>query len=254
MDGYKMNKRALKTGRAVSQRLIRQGAEGVVLFGSWVRGDAYKESDLDIHAIGKGPRYGLERFEDFLISISWATAKQHRQAFKDPSKAAGVIPGWRSAAIIYDPKGIAKALKKEAQEWRWTALGRKVDAWVAEELTGWAEEVHRLVGNLQRGNRSAASVQRSLLAIHMAPILALHHRILYDTENQLWNLVSARMGLEWARIQSVALGEGGQSFKDTCKAALQLFALAAQEVKHLLNQRQYQVVVHACEIALQPML
>jgi hypothetical protein len=249
-----MNRRALKASRAVSQRLVQQGAEAVVLFGSWVRGDAYKESDLDIHAIGRGPDYRLERFEGFLISISWAIAKQHRQAFKDPSKAGGIIPAWRSAAIIYDPRGIAKALKKEAQEWRWDSLGKNVDTWVAEELTGWAEEVHRLIGNLQLGNRSAASVQRSLLAIHMAPILAVHHRILYDTENQLWALVSTRMGMKWAQIQSAALGEGGQSFEDTCKAALQLFVLAAQEVKHLLNQRQYQVVAHACEIAHQPLL
>jgi hypothetical protein len=254
MDGHKMNRRALKIGRVISQRLIQQGAEAVVLFGSWVRGDAYNESDLDIHAIGRGPDYRLERLEDFLISISWMTAKQDRQAFKDPSKAAGIIPGWRNAAIIYDPKGIAKALKREAQEWRWDLLGRNVDTWVAKELTGWAEEVHRLIGNLQRGNRSAAAIQRSLLAIHMAPILAVHHRILYDTENQLWNLVSSRMGTKWTQIQSAALGEGGQSFKDTCKAALQLFVLTAQEVRHLLNQRQYRVVSHACEIAKQPLL
>jgi hypothetical protein len=249
-----MNKRALKTTHAVSQRLAQQGAEAVVLFGSWVRGDAYKESDLDILAIGRGPHYRLERFEDFLISISWATVKQHRQAFKDPGKAAGIIPGWRNAAIIYDPRGIAKALKKEAQEWRWDALGKNVDKWVAKELTEWTEEVHKLIGNLQLGNKSAASVQRSLLAIHMTPILAVHHRILYDTENQLWDLVSSRMGTKWAQNQSAALGETGQSFEDTCKAALQLFGLAAQEVKHLLNQRQYQVVAHACEIAQQPLL
>jgi hypothetical protein len=249
-----MNKKALKTGHAVSQRLAQQGAEAVVLFGSWVRGDTYKESDLDILAIGRGPDYRLERFEGFLISISWATVKQHRQAFKDPGKAAGIIPGWRNAAIIYDPRGIAKALKKEAQEWRWDALGKNVDKWVAQELTEWTEEVHKLIGNLQLGNKSAASVQRSLLAIYMAPILAVHHRILYDTENQLWDLVSSRMGMKWAQIQRAALGEGGQNFEDTCKAALQLFVLAAQEVKHLLNKRQCKVVAHACEIAQQLLL
>lgn len=73
-------------------------------------------------------------------------------------------------------------------------LGKSVERWVAEELTSYAEEVHKLVGNLQLKRKSAAAVQRSLLAIYMSPILAVHHRILYNTENQLWDLVSKRMG------------------------------------------------------------
>jgi hypothetical protein len=244
-----MNRRVLQVSRAVSRRLEEQGADAVVLFGSWVRGDAYKESDIDIQAVGKGPPYRLERDQDFLISVSWATARQHRQAFKDPSKAGGIIPAWRNAAIICDPQGIAHALKQDAQRWQWEPLSKQADRWVAEEVTGWAEEVHRLIGNLQLARTSAAAVQRSVLAIKMAPTLAVHHRILYETENQLWNLVSARMGKKWAQLQSVSLGEGNQSFEDTCRAALQLYAIVAQEVRHLLNRRQYQVVAHACEIA-----
>jgi len=244
-----MNRKVLHVSRAVSRRLVAQGAKAVVLFGSRVRGDSYKESDIDIHAIGKGSDYRLERDQGFLVSVSWMTARQHRQAFKDPSKVGGIIPAWRNAAIIYDPQGIAHALKQDAQKWEWKPLGKQADRWVAEEITGWAEEVHRLIGNLQLGRKSATAVQRSVLAIKMAPVLAVHHRILYDTENQLWNLVSTRMGETWTTLQSAALGEGNQSFEDTCKAALQLYAIVAREVKHLLDPRQYQVVAHACKIA-----
>jgi hypothetical protein len=246
-----MDRRMLQVSRVFSRRLGEQGAEAVVLWGSRVRGDAYTESDIDIQAIGGGPHYRLERYQDFLVSISWATVRQERQAFKDPSKAGGIIPAWQNAEIIHDPRGIAKVLKQEALDWRWDSLGKKVDRWVAEELTGWAEEVHRLVGSLQLGRINTAAVQRSLLAVHIAPILAAHHRILYDTENTLWNLVSERMGMKWSQIQSVAPGEDGQSFEDTCKAAFQLFALAAQEVGDLLDQRQRQVIAYACEIACQ---
>ena len=244
-----MDRRTLQVSRAVSRRLVRQGAEAVFLFGSRVRGDAYEESDIDIHAIGRESHYRLERYKGFLLSVSWMTARQHRQAFKDPSKAGGIIPAWRNAAIMHDPKGIAGSLKQEAKRWEWELLSKQADRWVAEEIAGWAEEVHRLIGSLQLGRRSAAAVQRLVLAIKMAPVLAVHHRILYDTENQLWNLVSARMGTKWAQLQSTALGEGDQSFGDTCRAALQLYAIVAREVRHLLNRRQYQVVAHACEIA-----
>lgn len=244
-----MNKRFLRISRAFSHRLVQQGAEAVVLFGSRVRGDAYKESDIDVHAIGRGPHYRLERYEGFLVSVSWATVKQVRQRFRNPGEVGGAIPAWRNALIIYDQRKIASALKCEAREWRWESLSKRAYRWVAEEITGYAEEVHRLVGNLQLQRRSAASVQRSLLAIYMAPILGVHHRILYDTENQLWDLVSAKMGTKWAQLQRDALGEADQSFEETCRAALQLFVVSAQEVRHLLDQRQYQVVAHACEIA-----
>jgi len=244
-----MDRRVLLVSQAVSRRLVRQGAEAVVLFGSRVRGDAYKESDIDIHAIGRGSHYGLERDQGFLISVAWMTTRQHRQAFKDPSKVGGIIPAWRNAAIIYDPQGIADSLKQAAKRWRWEPLSKQADRWVAEETTGWAEEVHRLIGNLQLGRTTAVAVQRSVLAIKMAPILAVHHRILYDTENQLWSLVSTRMGTKWAQLQSIALGEDNQSFENTCKAALQLYVIVAREVKHLLDQRQYPVVTHACKIA-----
>jgi hypothetical protein len=248
-----MNRRVLQVCEAFSHRLVEKGAEAVVLFGSWARGDAYKDSDIDLHALGKGPHYGLDRYRGFLISVSWATAGQNRRAFNDPGKVGGVIPAWRGAVIIHDPKGIAKALKQEAREWRWESLGDRIDGWVAEELTGYAEEVHRLMGNLRLKRKSAASVQRSLLAIYIAPIIAVHHRILYDTENQLWDVVSARMGMKWSKTQSAALGEDTSSFEETCQASLKLYELAATEVRHLLNQKQLEVVAHACKIAGYPL-
>ena len=248
-----MDRQVLKVARKFSGKLLAQGAEGVVLFGSRVRGDAYKESDIDIHAIGRGSRHKLERFQGFLISVSWATGRSYREAFRSPGKVGGVISPWRGAKIIYDPKGIAESLKREAQEWRWELLGARADKWVAEELTGWAEEVHKLVGNLELGQRESAAVQRSLLAIHLARILATHHRILYDSENQLWSVVSAKMGSKWAKVQSAALGEDDENFVDTCSAALQLFALAANDVRCVLDDRQFRVIAHACEIAGYPL-
>jgi Nucleotidyltransferase domain len=244
-----LRKEVLQVTHAVSERLAHEGAEAVAVFGSQVREDAYEESDIDVQAIGKGPSYRLERFQGFLVSVSWATFRQHHQAFKEPGEVGGLVPAWRNALIIYDPKGIAEELKEKALEWRWAQLGDRADRWVAEELTGWAEEVHRLIGNLQLKRRSAASVQRSVLAIHMAKVLSVHHQILYDSENQLWDSVSAKMGKKWANAQSTALGEHDESFEDTCNAALQLFSLAAQEVVHLLDKRQFQVVAYACKIA-----
>jgi len=248
-----MNREELRVSKVICQKLVDHGAEAVVLFGSRARGDAYIESDFDIHAVGKGPHYRLELCQGFLVSVSWATSRQNLSYFRKPADVGWVVQGWRNAVVLHDPKGVAKALKQRAQKWRWESLGKLVDKWVAEELTGYAEEVHRLVGNLRLGRKHPAAVQRSVLAIRMAPILAAHHRILYDTENQLWDIVSERMGGEWAQLQRVALGEDDHCFDDVCKSALRLFTLTANEIRSLLDDRQYQVVANACEIAGQPL-
>lgn len=92
-----MDRRVLKVGRAVSRRLVEEGAEAVVLMGSHVRGDAYDESDLDVHAVGRGPHYRLERYQGFTISVSWATSGQDRRTFRslrgpEESSQLGGVP------------------------------------------------------------------------------------------------------------------------------------------------------------------
>jgi len=240
---------ALHTAKAVARELAAEGAEAVVLMGSWVRGDAHRESDLDVNAIGRGTFYRLERRGPFLVSTSWRTAAAWRKTFRDPASVGGAIPGWRRARILYDPRGVARALKDAARQWTWAILGDRADAWVAEEITGYAEEAHRLVGNLATRRPWAAAVQRSVLALRMAPILAVRHRILYETENRLWDLVAAKMGTRWRRAQGAALGVGGESLRVGCVAALELFVLAARDVKPLLDHRQTAVVAHACDVA-----
>ena len=76
----------------------------------------------------------------------------------------------------------------------------------------------------------------------MGVMLTVHHRILYDTENRLWDLVSARTGAPWSVVQSSALGIGSETFEETCEATLELYAMAAGEVAHLMNARQHEVV------------
>ena len=151
--------------------------------------------------------------------------------------------------ILHDPDSVARQLQLLAERWSWESVETLCDVWVAAHMTGWAEEVHKLVAALEQGSNSSAAVQRSLLALHLAGILAVHHRMLYSTENTLWDLVADRMGEPWATAQARALGEYAESLDDSCRAALELYVITVTEVRSLLDRHQRAVVDHAVALA-----
>ncbi len=236
--------------REAADELARAGAEAIVLVGSHARGDAGSESDVDLLAVGPETFWWrLQRRDGRLVSTSSQPSEAYREAFRDPGSVCTVVPGWREAVPLHDPEGTGASLIEEADGWTWEPLERRCDAWVAEEITPLTEEVHKLVAALRDDNRPAAAVNRSLLALRLAPILAVHLRILYGSENRLWDLVGTAMGEEWRRTQSAAFGLDCEPFDETCKAALRLYGLAADETHHLLDDRQRRVVRRGREIA-----
>lgn len=113
---------------------------------------------------------------------------------------------------------------------------------------------HRLRGGGPEAGRARrahdpllAAVQRSVLALRLPRVMAIHHRLLYETENRLWHLVAQAMGDDWAAAQAAALGLS--QGEDADRAALQLFTLTVNEVGPLLTPSQAEVVDLALRVA-----
>lgn len=237
---------ALDIAQACARELVVAGARAVVLVGSHARGDAHAESDIDLHAIGDGPRYQLVRREPFLVSRSWRTEEQHRGSFDDVDEVGGAVPAWRSAVLLHDPDAIASALQLEARAWTWSRIGDdRINAWVADAVYGFAEEVHKLVAARVAGKTTLAGVQRSVLALRLAAPLSVHHRLLFDSENVLWEQVNDAMGVEWAMAQHTALGVTAASFDESCDAALRMFAIACAAAWDHMDDAQRAVASNA---------
>lgn len=229
--------------------LAGDGAEAVVLVGSHARGDSGPDSDLDVLAVGPRRFSRLERRSGLLVSTSSRSSESYRRELEDPGRLCMAVPGWREALPLHDPAGISASLTADAKAWTWGPLAERCDGWAAEEIASLAEEVHKLVTALHRGGRPAAAIQRSILSVRLAPILTVHRRILYGSENRLWTLVSEAMGEGWRRTQSTALGLDGEPFGLTCRAALELYRLAVDAAEHLFDGHRERVVSHALELA-----
>lgn len=247
--------KVMREARTVAREAVRDGALAVVLTGSHARGDATAHSDIDLIVVLRtAPPEGTWRHpisvrRGHLVSVSWETAASARAALREPKLFTTFVPGWREAIILNDAAGVAGRIQTRARNWTWESVADVLEAWVAAEIAGYAEEVHKLVGALARRNLRAAAAQRSLLAVHLASIVAVRRRMLFGTDNVLWDRVGEAMGARWRRAQARAFGEGGESLAVSCHAALELYALAAGDTWALLDRRQRAVVGHACTIA-----
>src|SRR5690349_18044891 len=131
------NQRVLRIARIAANEAMASGARAVVLTGSHACGEAREHSDIDIIVIGRGEPYQLERRGGHLVSLCWQTLADCRRGF-EPARAGVCVPGWRDAVVLEDPDGVAAAIQRRARAFSWDAISDECDAWVADQITGYA--------------------------------------------------------------------------------------------------------------------
>jgi Nucleotidyltransferase domain len=245
--------RARSFARTLVPWLRGRGATCVVLGGSWARGDAHRESDIDLWVFGLGSGTDVLWRAPFMVVIARTSERSQRRRLGTPPYLGGSVPGWRVARPLYDPHGIARRLKAEAVSFSWDTVRPKCTKWIGEQISGWAEEAIKLVRAMGTGNGATAAVQRNLLADYLGFVMAIHRRMFWDSENEFWERIGRQVGGEWARVQRRALGIPRASLGESCDAALSLYALTAGAVWRELNLEQREIAAHACRVAGRPL-
>ena len=189
-----------------------------------------------------------------LVSVKFSTPGEERREMRDPSHFDGAVPGWRSARILRDPRGVAGRLKREAGRFRWSSVRAPLRRYVADQLAEWAEEVVKVLRALDTGERETASVMRNVIANRMAFLRLLPLEVAWTTENGLWELAGRRGGAEFRRAQRSALGSDGSSWRESCEAALQLYSLTARANLRYLSGENRRVVEAVCRRAGYPLV
>jgi predicted nucleotidyltransferase len=247
--------------RRLAHQLVEEvggrGTAAVVLAGSWARGAAHEASDIDLWVVTGHPPRSRHRMllrGDRLVSVKFSTPREEHLEMRDPSHFDGAVPGWRSARILRDPRGVARRLKREAERFRRSFIRGPVRKYVAGQLAEWAEEVVKMLRALETGERETASVLRNVIANRMAFLRLLPLEVWWTTENGLWEMAGRRGGAEFRRAQRSALGTDGSSWRKSCEAALRLYSLTARANLRYLSGENRRVVESACQRAGYPLV
>lgn len=202
----------------LAARFAPSEAAAVALMGSHARGDAGPYSDVDIVRFLPGPGAlpddGTHYLAGRLVVAGSVTPEQVEHWFSHPEEASKSIAGLRAALSLIDRDGRLAALIARACAFRWDAeMQTRADAWAAEQMVGWIEEMHKLLEGLRRGE-----VGRLLNGLHggtwgMASVMQVQRGVLLSGDNGFYDAVRDAVGKEtlWSRLLAEAFGARGES-------------------------------------------
>lgn len=233
------------------------GSVGMLLTGSFARGDATAHSDIDLlkfmHDASQDPakRYVLYTRQGYLISITTTSVDEKEKEMQLAQQAIWCVPGLRQSQVLYDPWSYLHHLRKKAFQFEWEPLQKQANQYASLEIMGYAEEAHKVVSALARKDASAVLYGTSGLFLAMPRILAVQQGLMIRSENSLFSQVQEAVGDEsdWTKFHQIALGavpiESADIINERGRAALRLYRETVGYVKNIIAEPHLAVVQNA---------
>ncbi len=197
---------------SITGEVANEEIAGVVLAGSYARGEATRYSDIDIAPFlreGAPPRKKqLFYREGYLVSISYKTVAGMRADLSLPNRAIWVVNGYRGARVLLDRNGTIQALMREIEAFRWEPLQHAANDYAGASLAGSSEAVHKLLGYLSDGNDLALALMTTNLLWNLTDIVAVQRGVLVESDRTYYRQVQESVGLDsaWTRYHNIAAG------------------------------------------------
>lgn len=233
-------------------------AIGLGLVGSFSRGKGGPFSDVDLDIFvsqmpnTKPERYNLHQRSGHLVSMKKIGLEAQRAELRQPETAIWAVPGLREMQILHDPHGKLAGLKAEAEEFDWAGLEAAANSFVSYDFHTCTEEVYKLLGGLKAHDPSKVMYATLGLGLGLAETMAVHKRLLVESENRYFDLLYTAVGKEspWSRAHRLAVGWRAGAFERRGIAALQLYWESFVEFKEVIAEEHLGVIQPAL-VALQ---
>lgn len=236
------------------QKLANVDTVGILLGGSFARGEETVYSDIDLLVFRRAldPRPGENRYfrsstEDRLVTWSPTTVVREVERMGQPKTAIWVVPGIRQAVVLLDRDGSIATVKAAAQSFQWESLADLARSYASESLAGLSEEVAKLVAGLAR--RDAFSIGNALNSLEsgLSQAVAVARGTLIETENRWLRMVEDSVGFdtEWSRAHREMLGIDGDrptTLWERAEAGLRCYLETASLLEGFLRPEDRQVV------------
>jgi hypothetical protein len=241
----------------LAQRFGGPGALAIALLGSHARGDAGPYSDVDLLRLtaAEAPESldtGTHLIGGRLVNVSEIALPATAGWFERPEQAVAHVAGLRQARALVDRDGAFAALQARARAFVWDgAMQERADRWASRQLVGWAEEAHKGLEGLQRGDLGRLLNARHGGSWGLNFVMQVQRGVLVSSDNAFYDEVGAAMAdqPEWLRLRRVAFGLQDETsvappIADQVRAGLRLYSLTARLLDAVLRPEDRPIIAH----------
>ena len=225
---------------------------GIGIAGSYAHGQGSKYSDVDFDIfVGKLPesehdRYTLKYWDDKLISLKYVTLHDERQALTIPERAIWAVPGLQQMKIVLDKHGSLAKLQKAARKFDWAPLQPAANEYAAEQVMHCAEEVHKVLSGLARGQESTVLYAVWGLIKHLPGAVMVQRGLMMTSENRFFDLIQESVGRDTKWVaefrRAWGLDPNASQYQARGAAALRLYRLTAAMLDDLIPEKHREVI------------
>lgn len=227
---------------------------GVLLTGSFARGNATPQSDVDLIVSSADIHVDdqrIFRYRGRLVVLKIQSRKTLAAVLVDPRSACRYLTGLIRAVPLVDQDGFLQDLLDNAKNFEWTAeMINSAHREAASELIGWLEEVHKGVTGFEYEDSG-----RMLQAAHgcswgMLRVAQLHLRVLEGSDNTVVDDVTSAVGStsKWSELLRAAIGLTDARLPVRVLAGLELFCATVELSRPTLLPDELRMIEPSLEV------
>jgi predicted nucleotidyltransferase len=245
---------------SLASELDNDDIVGIMLGGSYVRGEATPYSDVDLACFMKEdvpppPKRFFYR-EDRLISVANKTVAGMRADLLRPERAILFVSGGRR--VLLDKDGSVTRLIHDMEAFRWEPLQEAADQFASFQIMILAERVHKILSELLKDDDLALALAVSEFLHYLTELVAVQRGVLIKSESTYYRQVQATVGVDtdWTRYHRCVIGVSidgqsavsGLNLRDRAVAALRLYQETVKLLQSILQSTHLSVAQGTVQI------